>query len=173
MKKPVNFCEVIPPQESKRIAFWWHCSCLLFFIMVLMISVIQVRQLYTYKAVKKSLDAIKQQDTNYQQLQKKLADLQAEEKNVHEKLACWSKASGSSQKLMARCKAITVNNPEIIVQSFESTEQATQITVLAPSVEKVFQWMQSLNQSGSFTYLALTSLQQRDKAFLFTIKEGR
>jgi hypothetical protein len=170
--KPINFLDVRSSKERQQMIQWSKVSCCSFLIMLFVVAIMQIKQLMDYRQAYQNFFAVQQSECEYNKASERVALLQAEEIKVRERLNCCSNHIQCAQKLIRRCKALSLIHGDLTLQTFDCISDKVQITVKANSIEKVSAVMQNLNKEGAFGVLTLAAMQLQDKSYLFTIKES-
>lgn len=170
--KVINFLETVPQKERRSVQRWWQISLLLIGVIICAILFMQTVQLFSYYKTYKQYRSSRSKEIEYSKLIGKLAQLQAQEKTLQETTAKSADYKAQAQKMVARLKALQNIASDVALQTFEYSFHNTQITVVAATTEKAFNAVQNLNKETAFNFLTLSSMQPKDKSYIFTIRQS-
>ncbi len=170
--KSTNFIDTIPMCQEKEVQRWLIMSLICIALTIGTLSCIEIRQINQYHSLCISCQCCAKTDADHSQLQKKMEELQTKEKELQEKLAQFSKQKEIAQQTIARLICLgKCCGSDCHLESYSANAQDLQMTIAGSSSEHLSRLITSMSASRAFNGLILTSMQPKEKGFLFTIKD--
>ncbi|HEV2601161.1 MAG TPA: hypothetical protein VGT41_02585 [Candidatus Babeliales bacterium] len=159
--KPINFLKTISPKEQHNIAVWCRVAIVLTLITIIAITVTQFYQLKTFFAARKKYNQIMQKQPqlpviNAHQNKK----LQEQEKELQDRKEFLAHIELKNERLLNVLTAIQKSMPtNCTIVTCNINGKTITLSVICPSTQVGYQYLEALSASPDITDLRMTSLQ--------------